>query len=58
MRKNKPVDLKKAIGVSMKKVMADDIEDRAKSMGISTSKYIKTVLGRWLESGEKLTLSE
>ena len=48
----------KTIGINMKSEMADDIEKRAKSMGISTGMYCKLILGSWLKSGKKLTLSE
>ena len=49
---------KKTIGINMKKEMADDLEARAKSMQISSSKYIKIILSQWLESGKKLKLAE
>jgi len=58
MRKDKPVDAVKTIGIPMTKVMADNLEDRAKSMQISKSAYVKAVLREWLKSGNKLTLSE
>lgn len=46
------------IGINMPQKMADDLEKRANSMHISKSKYCKIVLGEWLKSGKKLTLSE
>ncbi len=46
------------IGINMPKKMADELEKRAESMLISKSKYCKIVLGEWLKSGKKLTLSE
>ena len=49
---------KKTIGINMKQEMADDLEKRAKSMFISTSKYCKIILSQWLASGEKLQLEE
>ena len=48
----------KTIGINMKKKMATELEKRAKSMGLSTSNYVKIILHQWLESGDKLTLSE
>lgn len=48
----------KTIGISVPMDMAQEIENRAQSMGISTGMYCKTILRRWLESGEKLQLSE
>ena len=48
----------KTIGINMKSEMADDIEKRAKSMGISTGMYCKTILGNWMKSGKKMTISE
>lgn len=48
----------KTIGINMNKKMADELERRANSMHISTSKYAKIILQQWLDSGNKLTLSE
>ena len=48
----------KTIGINMKLDMALDLEKRAASMHISTGKYCKIILQRWLDSGKKLTLSE
>jgi hypothetical protein len=48
----------KTIGVNLKQEMADELERRAKSMQLSTSAYIKIVLGQWLDSGKKLKLQE
>lgn len=48
----------KTIGISVSMEIAQEIEGRAQSMGISTGMYCKTILRRWLESGEKLQLSE
>lgn len=48
----------KTIGINMAVEMAREIEGRAQSMGVSTGMYCKTVLGRWIASGEKLVLSE
>ena len=48
----------KTIGISVPMDMAQEIENRAQSMGISTGMYCKTILRRWLASGEKLQLSE
>ena len=46
------------IGINMNKKMADELERRATSMSISKSKYCKIILQQWLDSGNKLTLSE
>lgn len=48
----------KTIGINMDKKIADELEKRAGSMHISTSKYCKIILTRWLESGKKLKLEE
>jgi hypothetical protein len=48
----------KKIGLNMSAKMADDLEKRAESMHISTSKYCKIVLQQWIASGKKLTLGE
>lgn len=48
----------KTIGINMSDKMANDLEERAQSMQISTSKYCKIILSQWLDSGKKLTLSE
>jgi len=48
----------KTIGINMKTDMADELEKRANSMHLSTSKYCKVILTQWLESGERLTLQE
>lgn len=48
----------KTIGINMSDKMADELEKRANSMHLSTSKYCKVILSQWLTSGKKLTLSE
>ncbi len=48
----------KTIGINMKKAMADELEKRAASMSISKSKYCKIILQQWLDSGDKLSLTE
>ena len=48
----------KTIGINMKKHMADELEERANSMHLSTSKYCTVILTEWLASGKKLTLRE
>ncbi len=48
----------KTIGINMAKEMADELEVRAHSMHLSTSKSCKVILTEWLESGSKLTLQE
>ena len=48
----------KTIGLNMSKAMADELETRASSMHLSTSKYCTIILSQWLESGQKLKLQE
>ncbi|MBN2684572.1 MAG: hypothetical protein JXR40_04790 [Pontiellaceae bacterium] len=48
----------KTIGINMSSEMADELEKRAESMQISTSRYCKVILSNWMESGQKLTLQE
>jgi hypothetical protein len=48
----------KTIGINMKQSMAEELENRARSMQLSTGAYCKIILNRWLESGEKLVLAE
>ena len=48
----------KTIGINMTGKIATELEKRAESMHISTSKYCKIILQKWLDSGQKLTLSE
>jgi hypothetical protein len=48
----------KTIGINMSAKMADDLEQRASSMHLSTSKYCKVILSEWMKSGKKLTLQE
>jgi hypothetical protein len=48
----------KTIGLNMPQQMADELEKRAESMHLSTSKYCKVILTNWLESGKKLKLQE
>jgi hypothetical protein len=48
----------KTIGINMAEKMAADLEKRASSMHISKSKYCKIILGEWMKSGKKLSLSE
>jgi hypothetical protein len=48
----------KTIGINMSKEMADELELRASSMHLSTSKYCKVILTEWISSGKKLTLQE
>jgi len=49
---------KKTLGINMKTEMADELEERAQSMHLSTAKYCKLVLSDWLASGKKLKLEE
>ena len=48
----------KTIGLNMPKQMADDLEARASSMHLSTSKYAKIILQQWIDSKQKLRLEE
>ena len=48
----------KTIGVNMHADMANELERRAESMGISTALYFKIILRRYIESGQKLSISE
>lgn len=48
----------KTIGINMSQKMADELEKRATSMHLSTSKYCKVILTEWMNSGEKLKLEE
>lgn len=48
----------KTIGINMSQKMADDLEKRASSMHLSTSKYCKVILSEWMNSGKKLKLEE
>jgi len=48
----------KTIGINMDAKIADELEKRAVSMYISTSKYCKVILTQWLDSGKKLKLEE
>jgi len=48
----------KTIGINIDVKLADDLEQRAKSMHLSTGKYCKIILTQWLESGKRLKLEE
>ncbi len=48
----------KTIGINMPTKMADELERRSNSMHISKSKYCKIIFQKWIDSGEKLVLSE
>jgi len=48
----------KTVGLNMKMEMAEELEERARSMHISASKYIKIILQQWIDSGKKLKLQE
>ena len=48
----------KTIGINMPAEMADELIDRAESMHLSVSKYCKIILEQWVNSGEKLNLTE
>ena len=48
----------KTLGINMQKEMVDELEKRAKSMHISTAKYCKLILSKWIDSGKKMKLKE
>ena len=48
----------KTIGINMDVKMAKELEKRAKSMHLSTSKYCKVILDQWMNSGTRLKLEE
>ena len=48
----------KTIGINMDAKLADELEKRAESMYISTSKYCKLILAQWIDSGKRLKLEE
>jgi len=48
----------KTIGINMSADMADELIERAESMHLSVSKYCKIILQEWVESGNKLNLTE
>ncbi|MEE9368558.1 MAG: hypothetical protein V3V05_06795 [Pontiella sp.] len=48
----------KTIGINMNDKMADELNARAESMHLSVSKYCKIILQQWLDSGNKLNLTE
>ena len=48
----------KTIGINMPNTMAEDLELRAASMGLSASNYCKIVLRNWMKGGKKLKLLE
>ncbi|MBN2684175.1 MAG: hypothetical protein JXR40_02745 [Pontiellaceae bacterium] len=58
MAKKTVVKNTKTIGINMSNTMADELEKRAQSMHLSTSKYCKVILAEWIASGKTLTLSE
>jgi hypothetical protein len=48
----------KTIGINMSDEMAKELTERADSMHLSVSKYCKIILRQWLDSGQKLNLTE
>ncbi|WP_372808494.1 hypothetical protein [Pontiella sp.] len=48
----------KTIGINMNAKMAKELNSRAESMHLSVSKYCKIILQQWVESGNKLNLTE
>ncbi len=48
----------KTIGINMSATMADELSDRVDSMHLSVSKYCKIILQQWIDSGNKLNLTE
>lgn len=58
MPKKEAIKKTKTIGINMHHTMAEELEKRASSMHISTSKYCKVVLTEWIKSGKQLMLQE
>ncbi len=48
----------KTIGINMNEKLAAELEKRANSMQISTSKYCTIIFMQWLNSKQKLKLQE
>lgn len=48
----------KTIGINMSADMGEKLSNRAESMHLSVSKYCKIILNEWLESGNKLNITE
>ena len=48
----------KTLGINMNAKMAAELEARASSMHLTTSKYVKLILTNWIDSGKKLRLQE
>ncbi len=48
----------KTIGINMSAKMAEELTKRADSMHLSISRYCKIVLQQWIDSGNKLNLTE
>ena len=48
----------KTIGINMSTEMAGGLIERAESMHLSVSKYCKIILQQWIDSGNKLNLTE
>ena len=46
------------LGIYMKIGLRDTIVKRAGDMGVSTSKFCRTIIEEWLDSGKKLNISE
>ncbi len=59
MAKTNPIGKNtKTIGVNMNIELADEIEKRADSIGLSTSKYMKIIVKKHIDEGKKLVLTE
>ncbi len=58
MSTNPPGKGTKTIGINMNAQMAEQLAKRAESMHLSVSKYCKIILREWLDSGNKLNLTE
>ena len=48
----------KTIGINMPHTMAKELSDRAESMHLSVSKYCKIILQEWMDSGNRMNLTE
>ena len=48
----------KTIGINMQKAMAEELIARSDSMHLSVSKYCKIILQEWMDSGNRMNLTE
>ena len=48
----------KTIGINMKREIAEELERRATSCGLSTGAYIKFIVNDWIDNDRKLQIVE